>query len=290
MFAPAFQSPSLWISLSSPTVNICAHKHHTKASTSCPKSVASQIKIERYLIVFSPSLCHSSILLHSPGTPHNLPDECLHAQRVAHTHREKQIVSLTWKVILMDTFIQKAQLEIRAGYPAARMERWFLIPGLRPVCVFVLHRRWKKNAIGSTGWNPSLCCSQELPPGVLTASSARRQSPAGWEVCPALPAPSPTCWHPAAPHKEGTNLNPCWKRNTSVLGVWKFPMTLGDAWLSVREARWMIEAPHTCPQGHTQHPYASVVLPVPQNTHVSQACLIGLTWANLQPTAGVLPK
>lgn len=53
---------------------ILAHieKHPTWAFTSCLKSLAIQINIERYLLFFTPGLCNSQILLHFPGMPDNL--------------------------------------------------------------------------------------------------------------------------------------------------------------------------------------------------------------------------
>ncbi|XP_048166926.1 inositol polyphosphate-5-phosphatase A isoform X4 [Corvus hawaiiensis] len=106
------------------------------------------------------------------------------------------------------------------------------------------------------------CCGKHrlksfslLLPGAASSSPHCQQCPQA-EPCwvkgvPCLACPSTHLLAPgSSPHKEGTNLNPCWKRNISVFGVWKFPMTLRGAWLSVREARRMTGAPHTPPGAH----------------------------------------
>ncbi|XP_072726986.1 inositol polyphosphate-5-phosphatase A isoform X1 [Ciconia boyciana] len=124
--------------------------------------------------------------------------------------------------------------------------------------------------------------------GCLRAQARARQ-----EVCPALPSlprhPPARAWQ--LQRRRGMNLNPLWERNTSnfrcleVLGdLSRCPIVSGGDKVDGQSS------PNAPLEQDAWHSGASGVLPIPQKTHVGQACLMGLAQGKFQAMVGVLPK
>ena len=129
-------------------------------------------------------------------------------------------------------------------------------------------------------------------PSCLWASACPSPGSAGGAPCVAFPSQAPPpagAWQ--LQRNRSMNLNPLWERNTSNIrclevldDLSRCPIVCGgdkvDDWRS----------PDAPPEWDAWHSGASGVLSVPQKTHVSQVCLIGLAQGKFQPTVGVLPK